>query len=57
MGDIYLCHVIKAFHDHLDLLLQYVNLEVLFKLQIMLHLVDHSFRGVLVQVIGESDLE
>jgi hypothetical protein len=41
----------------LDLLLQYVNLEVLFKLQIMLHLIDHSFWGVLVQVIGESDLE
>ena len=57
MGDIDLCHVIKTFHDHLDLLLHYVNLEVLFKLQIMLHLVDYSFRGVLVQVIGESDLE
>ena len=48
MRDIDLCHVIKAFHDHLDLLLQYVDLEVLFKLQIMLHLVDYPLRGVLV---------
>ena len=57
MCDIDLCHVIKAFHYHLDLLLQYISLEVLIKLKIMLHLVNHTFRGVLVQVIGESDLE
>jgi hypothetical protein len=48
MRDIDLSHIIKAFHDHLDLLLQDVDLEVLFKLQIMLHLVDYPLRGVLV---------